>query len=352
MAEGLHVGAQLYVSLHGRVVADVAVGRASAAGSMRTDTLMLWLSSTKPIVAVAIAQLWERGKLGLDDAVSRHMPEFAAEGKEGVTIRHLLTHTGGFRPSASNWSKGSWDQIIARIAGAPLESGWVPGRKAGYHVASSWFILGELIRRIDGRPFDEYVRSEIFLPLGMIDSWVGMSPTAHRAYGERIGLMHDTARGEARPHKDWDTPEAAAACRPGGNGRGPIRELGRFYEMMLAHGRMGHARIISPQTVEAMTARHRVGMLDETFRHVIDWGLGFMINSAMYGWETAPYGFGPHASPRAFGHGGAQSSGAYADPEHQLAVAYVFNGTPGERRHHERIRPLNAAIYEDMGLVR
>src|SRR3954468_23087081 len=93
-AAGDHVGAQVYVSLRGEVVADLALGlaRSNPDAPMRPDTLMLWLSATKPVAAVAIAQLWEQGVIELDDPVARHIEPFAARGKEGVTIRHLLTH--------------------------------------------------------------------------------------------------------------------------------------------------------------------------------------------------------------------------------------------------------------------
>src|SRR5436189_2391549 len=97
-AAGWHVGAQLYASVSGEVIADAAFGLARSAPDvpMRTDTLMLWMSATKPVAAVAVAQLWERGLLDLDDPVAKHLPAFAARGKQAVTIRHLLTHTGGF----------------------------------------------------------------------------------------------------------------------------------------------------------------------------------------------------------------------------------------------------------------
>lgn len=350
LAAGLHVGAQLYVSRRGRVVADLALGLGRAGVEMSPETLMIWLSATKPLVAVALAQLWELGRLELDDPVARHIPEFAAQGKEAVTIRHLLTHTGGFRRSASNWNPAPWEALVARICASPLESGWIPGQKAGYHIASSWVILGELIGRIDGRPVSQYMRQEIFLPLGMNDCWLGMSPEVYRGYGQRIGLMHDTSHHPPQPHVHWDTEASAALVRPGASGRGPIRQLGRFYEMLLNHGRVADQQILRPQTVEALVARHRSGMFDETFQHVLDWGLGFLVNSRQYGEETVPYGYGPHASQRTFGHGGSQSSAGYADPEHGLAVAFVFNGTPGEKRHQERIRALNRAIYEDLGL--
>src|SRR5688572_8887529 len=241
MDAGLHVGAQLYVSLRGEVIADEALGLARAgagagAGAgvpMRTDTLMLWLSAGKPISAVAVAQVWEPGLLDLDDPVAKHIPEFAANGKDVVTIRHILTHTGGFRALLGHWEGKSWDQVIAALAASRLEPRWVPGGTAGYHPVTSWYLLGELVRRLDGRPFDRYVREMIFEPIGMRDSWIGMPVERWRAYGDRIGLMHETKDGRAVANYALDTEELASQVRPPTNARGPIRELGLFYEMLL-----------------------------------------------------------------------------------------------------------------------
>jgi CubicO group peptidase (beta-lactamase class C family) len=351
MQAQLHIGAQLFVRHAGRTVADIAVGEARPGVRMTTDTLMLWLSATKPITAVCVAQLWERGRLRLDDRVAEHIPEFASNGKGRITIRHLLTHTAGIRAAASNWGRSSWNETIAKICAAKIEPQWTPGRKAGYHVASSWFILGELVRRLDGRPLEQYVREDVFLPLGMTDSWIGLPPEQYAAYGDRIGIMQNTGGGENVIAHTWDTAETAAMCKPGGNGRGPIRELGRFYQMLLNGGSLGDTRIISPQTVEAMVARHRVGMFDHTFKHVMDWGLGFIPNNNQYGVDTIRYGYGAQAGWRTFGHSGHQSSVAFADPEHQLVVALVFNGTPGEVEHDRRVRAVLTALYEDLELV-
>src|SRR5579864_2028372 len=97
IGEGLHLGAQLYASRRGEVIADGAVGDRLPGAPLRRDDLMLWLSSTKPVAAVAIAQLWERGRLELDDPVASHVPEFGVHGKGAITLRHLLTHTAGIR---------------------------------------------------------------------------------------------------------------------------------------------------------------------------------------------------------------------------------------------------------------
>jgi CubicO group peptidase (beta-lactamase class C family) len=359
MSEGLHVGAQLYVSLEGKPVANLALGLARPGVPMRPFTLMLWLSSTKPIAAVAIGQLWEKGKLGLDDLVAKHIPEFAQNGKGQISIRHVLTHTGGFRGLVGRWEDQPWEQVIDAVCKTKLEPGWVPGRKAGYHLHTSWYILGELIRRLDGRSFEQYVREQLFLPLGMANCWIGgLTGSTAKAYGDRLGLMHDTSVEGVGPKvgHPLDDPDALMRPRPGSNGRGPVRELGRFYEAMLFGGKLEGTRILMPETVEAMTAAHRVGLYDHTFRHTIDWGLGFIRNSAHYDAaagvaDTTPYGYGSHASPRTFGHSGSQSSVGMCDPENGLVVALVFNGMAGEQRHDRRVRAVLGTLYEELRLA-
>lgn len=343
--ESLHLGAQLYVSRDGQTLVDASFGQSQSGVEMTSDSIPLWLSTGKPIAAVAIAQFWESGQLDLDDAVARFIPEFAAKGKQGVTIRHLLTHTAGLR--WVEWST-SWETTISQICDAPLEPRWIPGRTAGYHPFTTWYILGEIIRRLDPahRPYEQFIAEEIFRPLGMTDCFFALSAEKYRNLGNRISPIEVTGESNAR-RASFDTEAGCDVCLPGASGRGPARELARFYEMLLARGRP----LLTPQTVEALTARHRTGMYDITFKHIIDWGLGFIVNSAQYG-ESVPYGFGAHASPRAFGHGGNQSSMALVDPEYGLVVVVIFNGMPGEEAHQKRMRATLEAVYEDLGLAK
>ena len=364
IASGLELGGQLFLAERGAVVADAGFGEARPGEPMRRDHLVLWMSSTKPVAAVAICQLWERGKLELDDPVARHIAEFAQGGKERVTVRHLLTHTGGLRMLDTGWPAAGWEGIVARVCAQRLEPRWEPGRKAGYHLASSWFILGELVHRLDGRRFESYVREEIFEPLGARDSWIGMPAQRYRDYGTRIAPMFDVvpsaglAAGEpglpsASPVDNGATSEARLVVpSPGGNGCGPIRELARFYQMLLAGGALDGRRLLRRETVEALAARHRVGLIDATFRARLDWGLGVIVNSAHYGEPDMPYGYGPFAGARTFGHSGARSSTAFADPDAGLVVALAVNGMPPDDAHRQRFERLTAALYRDLGLAR
>jgi CubicO group peptidase (beta-lactamase class C family) len=339
IADGTHIGAQLYVSHRREPVVDLAVGNARDGVAMTTDSMMTWFSMTKGVTAVAVAQQWERAALDIEKPVASYIPEFAANGKDAVTLRHLLTHTAGI-PLADAILEGKpWAESnaanLARIYGAPLD--YEPGTRAGYHPAAGMTVLGEIVARVSGVPYAEYVRQEIFLPLGMHDSWVGMSEGRYAAYGDRIGHMYNTEGSQPKPVGFVDTARSVATTMPGAGGRGPMRELALLYEALLYGG------VLEPVTVAAVSARHRTEMLDETFGVVLDWGLGLAVDT---------FAMGRHCSRRAFGHGGHQSSVAFCDPEHEVVVAVVCNGMPGLQRHNARLDAIASAVYVDLGIAK
>jgi CubicO group peptidase (beta-lactamase class C family) len=344
IADGTHIGAQLYVSHHGDVVADVGLGRARADVDIATDSLMTWFSMSKAVTAVAVAQQWERGALDPDDSVMQHIPEFGVSRKERITIRHLLTHTAGLAYSDGILDGTPWRESraenLARIYAATPE--YEPGTRAGYHPAAGMSVLGEVVARVSGVPFDRYVRDEIFGPLGMVDCWIGMPRDRYDAYGDRIGFMHTTSTGTPEQVRGLDSAAALGEPRPGMNGRGPMNQLGRFYEMLVGGGTRDGVRVLSPVTVAAISARHRTEMVDEGYGVVMDWGLGVVVD-----W----YATGRYSSRRAFGHGGHQSSVAFCDPEHDLVVAVVCNGMPGRERHGARLDAISSAVYVDVGIA-
>ncbi len=345
---GLHLGAQLVVEHAGRPVADLARGEQRAGAPMTRDAMVTWFSMTKPTVAVSVLQQWERGALALDDAVCSFVPEFAAHGKEGITLRHLLTHTAGIRDADAVTSDATgdawWDEIVAGICAVAPEEGWAPGRRAGYHLGCGMTMLAEVVRRVDGRRFEQYVRDEVFAPLGMGDCWVGMPAARHAAYGDRIGTMHSTSdpAAGAVPLAALDSAEALSRCVPGGGGRGPMHQYAQLYRALLRGGELDGVRILSPQSVDTMAARHRVGLFDETYHVPCDWGLGVQVDA---------YAMGGYASPRSFGHGGALSSFAFADPEHALVVVMQTNGMCANDDHYTRLSDAAEAVYVDLGLV-
>jgi CubicO group peptidase (beta-lactamase class C family) len=354
----VHVGVQIFVSVRGRVVADAALGLARPDVAMSTTTLMPWMSCTKLVTATAFALVWDRGLVGLDAPVSRYVPDFEAGGKGGITLRHLLTHTAGLLPAEQALGPVRYQQSfgdnVALICQTPADPTWPPGGRAAYLTTSAMLMIAEVIRRVDGRPFDAFVRQELFGPLGMDDCWVGMPRERHRAYGDRIGVMYDTSGERPKQPSAWapNGEDELTAIIPGGNGRGPVRELARVLELLLGEGRRDGVELLRPTTVAALTARHRTGLPVENWgRPLLDWGLGLMLDSKRACGGPHFYGYGAHASPRAFGHAGFLSSVAFADPDAGLAVALVWNGMPADHAvHTRRQNETCTAIYEDLGL--
>ncbi|MGN6627695.1 MAG: serine hydrolase domain-containing protein [Tepidisphaeraceae bacterium] len=337
ISTGLHPGAQIYVWRQGRCVIDEALGDARAGAlPMTRGTRQLWMSAGKPLAAIAILQQLEHGRASLDTRVAEIIPEFAAHGKTPITLRHLLTHTGGFRGPLNNFAPGPWEAILDRVYALKQEPGWVPGEKAGYHVGSSWFVLGELIRRLDGRPFERYVREEVFARVHADCSTVGIEPSEYD--GTEALVVPDFPGNHL--------VDGMTVCRPGANARGPARELANVYLSLIHHD----GRLLRAETSHAMVARQRQGMFDETFKQTVDWGFGLKLDSKRYG-QLDQYGYGPHASDDTYGHSGNQCGCAFADPRHGLVVSWITNGMPGEPRHQLRQNTINAAIYEDLDLT-
>ena len=326
---------QLAVQIGGEL-GELAVGRARADAELRPDSIVLWMSSTKPLMPVALAQLAARGLLAFEDPVAAHLPEFAANGKGGITLRHLLTHTAGIPNAHKSWSRETWDEILAKICAAAPEPGHQLGADCEYHVASAWYVLGEIVRRRGGRTYSEYVREAIFAPLGTRDFWVGMPASDYAREHGRI----------ASPHEFWGfsgSADALAICRPGGSGWGTARALATFYAALAGGG----PPLVSRESLESLTSCALRAAHDRNLGITLNRGLGFVLDSKSYSPASAWYG--TRCSDRAFGHAGFGSSTAFADPEHGLAVALAWNGFASEEANRARTTPVLDALYAELG---
>jgi Beta-lactamase class C and other penicillin binding proteins len=350
---GLHWGVQLFISQDFQPIVDAAIGEDAPGRPLSTETILPWLSAGKPITAAVILQRVELGQLNLDQPVSKIIPEFAAAGKEQITIKDLLTHIGALKPIATGWPRRSWQEIIEKICTSGTRRDRGDGLRSAYDPARSWFILGEILQRIDlqERSVDQIVRQELLEPLGMWDTWMVVPEERMEDIRPRLGHTYVSKEGVLSP-AETNTELYCRHCAPGGSLRGPIRDLARFYEMMLRGGvSESGIPVLEAESIALMTTRTRVGEFDATFQHTVDFGLGMIVNSNRYGAETVPYGFGRYASENSFGHGGSQSSIGFADPERKLVLTAVANGMPGDDLHNQRFRDIISAIYEDLKLV-
>ena len=349
LAEGIaadwHDCAQAYVSIDGETVLDVAVGESRSSRPLRTDDVMLWYSAGKPLTTVAVLQLWEQRRLELDDVVAKYVPGWGA-GKERATLRHLLTHTGGFPMfRADTFDRDvTYAEGVATVAASPAE--WEPGTAAAYHASSAWRILGAIVEAVDGRPIDHYVRDDVLAPLGVRDTSLGFSLDEQARLGDR--LVPVVWKGHVLPKIDDDgtlsmapyhvdklhnEPWHIAKVEPGGGARGPASALGRFYESLLGFG----PRLLDPHTVDTMTAVHRYGMKDGVLGRRIPWGLGVQVE------------FTGGTTHRAFGHGGMASSRALADPTCGLVMVVIANGLPNFIAAEQRVFQVTDAVYSALG---
>lgn len=348
-AEGLHPGACLVVTLDAEPADVVVVGEARPGVPMGPATMVPWFSMTKVASALRAAMAWEAGALSLDDPVAVHLPAFDMGGKGDVTVRHLLTHTAGFRGADAGGSLPVWDDEVARICAEPQEEGWQAGRDAGYSARAGFHVLAEVVRRAlgDDRSWARMVGEDVLAPLGMLDSALALDAAGFARLEPRSATYWATPPASPQPRALVDDPTRAAVCRPGASGRGPVEELPRLLEALY----LGGAPLLSRLAVEAVTARHRSGVRDRTFGAVIDWGLGVIVDSKVHGRDLVPYGFGAHASPRTFGHGGSQSAGLLCDPEVGLVAALACTGMCGDAAHSLRAHQVFTALYEDLGLA-
>ena len=334
--QGLHPGAGLAVYRHGKLAVDLWGGLADdAAGTpVNADTMFILYSSTKPLAAACLHILWERGQLDWDDAVAKCWPGFAKHNKGGVTIRHILTHRGGFpeTPPELSWDRWQdWDYVVKCME--EIIPDYPAGQIMAYHPRNYGWVIGELVQRIDGRHIGVFLREEILDPLVIFDGYVGLPPELeHRV--SRIHAMEDCDRpGMIRP---YNRPEVHQAVHPAGGGIFAARGLARFYAMLCNGGELDGVRIMKPETVAEGT-RLQLEANDFSLGTRMRRSLGLVLDDNRMG-VTASAGAGT------FGHGGAGTSVGWADPSMGLAVAYITNGFRASATNNPRLAAISRAV--------
>jgi CubicO group peptidase (beta-lactamase class C family) len=336
LARGLHPGAALAVYRFGQLALDLHGGLADreTGKPVGQDTLFVLYSCTKAMSAVCLHLLWERGLLAWDDPVSRYWPEFARNGKEQVTIRHILTHQGGFpeSPPGLFWKKWTdWSNVVQAME--EIEPLYAPGTVMAYHHRNFGWVVGELVRRIDGRTIDRVLREEVTGPLGMRDAFLGLPPELEDRVS-RLHVMDDCDRPGMVP--PYNLPEVHQAVLPAGGGITTARDLARFFAMLAGGGMLEGTRILQPETVAEVTALQVAG-LDHSLLQPMRRSLGLVLADRRMGASEL-------VGPRTFGHAGAGTSVGWADPELGLAVAYVTNGVRANHSNTPRLAAISQAV--------
>jgi CubicO group peptidase (beta-lactamase class C family) len=340
-AEGTHPGAQLTVRRRGRILIQAAGGtmRPGEPGPAVTQrTLFLLFSATKPLTALAVHMLAERGALDLDAPVARYWPRFGRHGKERATVAHVLSHQGGL-PLGPKWL--TWDRWcdLDTVARAMEErpARWVPGEDVGYHPLNYGWVLGELVRRVDGRTLGRFVADEITGPLGLRDTYLGLPPAREAEVAHHADLS-----GESEFVTDFNRPEVHGVECGAATGISTTDDLTRFYTLWLQGGELDGVRLLRPETVARATTVVVDMRRDRTLQVPVRWALGFHL-----GGPTSA--FGRRSSPHTFGHSGHGSTIAWADPELGVALAFFTNGVQASLVNYMRMTRLSDAVLAACG---
>jgi CubicO group peptidase (beta-lactamase class C family) len=309
--------AQLCVISRGEVVLDESIG-------CRPDSLFFLFSAGKPLVALLVHQLAERGDVALDDAVARYWPEFGLRGKRAITIRQVLQHRSGL-PTAGSMAGDAlamtnWELSVRHLERATPSH--PPGAVPAYHVISYGFLLGELVQRVTGTPLRDVMAARLLAPLGLRDTYLGLP---RDQWGRHVPV---SGRGPAGLATQLmiNRRSTRAAVIPAASVSSTARDLARLYAALLAGGELDGARVLLPQTIEGARRPSSDGEVDRYLKLPLRWSEGFQLGGERGGRERlggrhSP--MGQRSSPLAFGHNGSYVCIGWADPERSLAVGYV-----------------------------
>ena len=358
IANGEEVGAAIAIDIDGELVVDIWGGHADASRTVPwdEDTIVNVFSSTKNVTALAGLMLIDRGLVEPSAPVASYWPEFAANGKQDIEFRHLLSHSSGL----SGWDLPftaedmyDWDKSTTALAAqAPW---WEPGTASGYHALTYGHLIGEVLRRVTGKTLKEFVRDEIAGPLGA-DFQIGASvdDTARVAdvvpatapldlppFDQLPEVMVKTLIGPPPDPSLANTAAWRAADMGAVNGHGNARSLARILSAISLGGTVNGVQLLRPDTVEMIYNVETDGPDVVLLGHPVRRGLGFGLPQL----ETFP--FVPEGKICFWGGWGG--SWETMNPDHRATAAYVMNKmAPGIEGSDRTVRYFTL-IYEALG---
>jgi len=353
------LGGAVCVVVDGRVVVDCWGGHRDVARTRpwRRETLVDVFSVGKAFLATAVARLVGEGALEYDTPVAAYWPEFAAAGKDAVTLRQLLAHQAGLPSIRRRLPPGAmFEPAAMRAALAAERSWWPPGSATGYHVNTYGFLVGALVERAAGASVGAYLRDAVCGPIGA-DCHVGVArrdlarvaefrwPMPAPPEREPDGLDDDALmRFNAYYNPSGlsgagvvNTEAWRTAEHPSTNMHATARGVARLYEALAAGGRVGGVDVVDRDVLEEATREVASGP-DVVLERPSRFGLGFQLTM-----PERPIG----RSARGFGHFGAGGSVGFCDPGHRLAFAYVTSDM-GPRWQNPRNRGLADAVWRSL----
>jgi CubicO group peptidase (beta-lactamase class C family) len=336
--DGVLPSMQMAIARNGRIGAMRTVGIASLADppiAASNHTIYPIFSCTKAIVAAAVWLLIGDGMLDVSRLVASYVPEFAAGGKSGVKVEHLLTHSAGF-PRAGMTAEQWADRRlrIERFQSWRLE--WPPGSRFVYHPTATFWVLAEIIERLSGMDFRDFIRRRVSEPLGLA-CHVGLEPKDQVNIAsltfvgeppadielERLGISMTIPAVAESAILSLNDPAIRAVGVPGGGGLMTAATIALFYQALLlslANDAGLWRREVLAEALRIRSPEHR----DPILGCFANRALGVIIAGS--DGHAALRGFGAANSEGSFGHGGAGGQLGWADPATGISFAYLTNG--------------------------
>jgi CubicO group peptidase (beta-lactamase class C family) len=368
-AERGELGAAVAIYLDGKLVVDLWQGIADReTGRMwDRDTMAVVFSSTKGIAATCLHVLIDRGLVDVDAPVTRYWPEFAANGKAGVTVGMIMSHQAGLPLWQTAVPKGGlfdWEFATSSLAlEAPI---WEPGTCHGYHAMTLGYLEGEIVRRVVGQSIGAFLRHEIAGPLGA-DIWIGLPEseearvsTLQLADGAPVSAFHSkmiaepnwigvkvlSNVGEAFTESSVNSRAYHAAEAPASGGIANARGLARLYSPLSLDGSVDGVRIVSPRSIPLMRNIKSASSCDLMLRLPTNFTLGYSKS-----WGARALGAGNYVvlGEHAFGTPGMGGSIGFADTEARMSFGYTMNRLGGGVGLNERGQSLVDAAYRSLG---
>lgn len=338
-ALAIRVGGQEVVSLWG----GIADSRTGAPWTVGTPSVIF--SCTKGLMSILLARLVQEGRLDYDARVAAYWPEFAAAGKENVTVRQAISHQAGLSAPQNDWTLPGildWNTATQMLAAqAPL---WEPGTGYAYHALTHGWLTGELVRRITGLSPGDYFAELVTRPLGA-DAWIGLPGSAAGAAHLMVHpaldkLWADMATQETGDRPNWvyramtlgaalppalvtadggfNDPQIRRAQIPGAGGIATAQALAAIWSATVCD--TASVRLLDSETVSRATQTETEGPpVYDPVPPYARWGMGFQLDS-----EARRY-----LSVASFGHDGAGGQVTFADPVHKVGFAFVTNWMEG-----------------------
>ncbi len=358
------LGASLCVFTDGEKVVDLWGGHTDTKKTKAWDenTMSVVFSCTKAMVSLCAHLLIDRGQLSLDEPVATYWPEFAQNGKEACTVRHMLSHQSGVPAVRAPVKPGGYydfDYMAKRLARE--KPFWTPGTDAGYHMITFGWTVGELVRRVSGKSLGQFFHDEISAPLGA-DFHIGLpdrefprmsklvvfKPGAADIASDFVkGLMSNPmgiqflALMNSGAHHP-DLPAAWRAQIGGGGGIGNARAMATIFNALRDDTLLSDERRADMASVQIETDRDQTLLIPSRF------GQGFMLSIDNRKTHSLP-GHSAIMGSQAYGHVGAGGSITFYDPECDMSLAYSMNRMGGGILLNERGQNVVDAAYMAMG---